>query len=59
MIYKVFPLEFGGFIAFEPEYIHVYKRKIKNKIISKRLRTLMKVKSICKMDEYNPETKLT
>jgi hypothetical protein len=53
-VYKVFPLIFGGYIAFEPELIHCYKRKIKTKIVSKRLKNPMQVTAICLIDQYDP-----
>lgn len=31
-ILRVRELEFGGFIAFDPENIHVYRKRIKSKI---------------------------
>lgn len=55
----MFPLEIGGFIAFEPDYVHCYKRRIRSKICSKKLRNVMKVTAICAIDKYNRETKLT
>jgi hypothetical protein len=58
-IYKVMPLEFGGFLAFEPDYVHVYRKRIRTKVLSKKLRTSMTVKAICNIDKYNPITKLT
>jgi len=58
-IYRVVPLEFGGVIAFEPDYIHCYRRRIKTKVISKKLRNQMKVTSICAIDSYDPFTKRT
>lgn len=58
-IYKILPLEFGGFLAFEPEYIHVHKKEIKMSIISKKLRDSIKVTSICSIDTYDPATKTT
>jgi hypothetical protein len=53
------PLEFGGFLAFEPDFVHVYKRRVKSKLLSKKLRTSMIVKAVCNMDKFNPVTKLT
>lgn len=52
-------LEFGGMIAFDTEFIHCYKRKLKSKLISKRLRKPMKVCAIAPIDKYDPLTKKT
>jgi hypothetical protein len=58
-VYLVHPLEFGGFMAFDPDCMYIYRKKLKTKIIQKKLRSQMKVKSICNMDTYNPVTKST
>eukprot|EP00347_Sterkiella_histriomuscorum_P011081 403373826 len=58
-IIRVKELEFGGFIAFDPENIHCYKKRINSKIISKKLRKPMKVTSITAIDQYDPLTKRT
>ena len=34
-VYKVFGLEFGGFLAFESDALHVYKRRMKQKLVTK------------------------
>ena len=53
-VYKVVPLEFGGFVAFDPDYMHVYRKRVRTKVISKKLRSQMVVKAICNIDHYNP-----
>lgn len=58
-IYRVLPLDFGGFIAFDPEYIHCYKKRIKTKVVTKKLRTPMKVTGFCALDSFDPLTKKT
>lgn len=58
-IYKIIPLDFGGFLAFDPDYMHVYRRKVRTKVISKKLRSQMIIKAVCNIDIYNPTTKLT
>ena len=45
-IYKIISLPFGGFIAIDPENIHCYKRRIKSKLVTKRLRKPMKFTGI-------------
>ena len=52
-------MEFGGFIAIEPEFIHCFKKRIKHKVVSKKLRKPLKIKAICSIDKYNKDTKLT
>ena len=58
-IYRVREMEFGGFIAFDPENIHCYRKRIKSKIITKKLRNPMKVTAFCAIDTYDPLTKRT
>lgn len=58
-IYRVMELEFGGIIAFDPENIHCYRKRIRSKINSKRLRKPMKVSAITPIDQYDPLTKRT
>jgi Mono-functional DNA-alkylating methyl methanesulfonate N-term len=48
------PLVFGGYLAFDPENVHLYKKKIKLRLLTKKLRTLMKVAAICQIDDYEP-----
>ncbi len=58
-IYRVLPLDFGGFLAIDPDFIHCYKRRIKTKVVSKKLRTTMKITGFCPIDHYDPATKKT
>jgi hypothetical protein len=53
-------LPFGGFLAFEPEFIHCYKKKIRNKLVSRKLtRKPIKVSAITPIDEFDPSNKKT
>jgi len=52
-LYKLKELEFGGFIAFDPEHIHCYRKKIKNKVVFKKLRKPMKVTALTNIDQYD------
>lgn len=36
--YLIHPLEFGGFLAIDPDNITVYKKKLRQKLVSKQLR---------------------
>lgn len=58
-VYKVVPLEFGGYLAFDTDFVHCYKKRIRTRVVSKKLRKPMKIKDICQIDKYDPETKLT
>lgn len=58
-IYRVFPLAFGGFLAFDHEYIHCYKKKFRFKLVSRKLRKGMRIAAITQIDEYDPITKKT
>ena len=58
-VYQIYPLDFGGYLAIEPDQIHCYKRRVKTKVVSKKLRKHMKIKAISRIDKYNSETKLT
>mgnify|MGYP001807394320 CR=1 FL=1 len=49
-IYRVMPLDFGGMIAFEPDAIHCFRRKIKTKVVTKKLRSSMKVVGFTAID---------
>ncbi|CDW78610.1 dna damage-binding protein 1 [Stylonychia lemnae] len=52
--YRIKELDFGGFLAFDPEYIHCFRKRIKNKIISKKLRKPMKITAFNSIDQYDP-----
>lgn len=58
-VYLLRPLEFGGFIAFDSDNVYLYRKRIRSKIVSKRLRNPMKITAICPIDEYDPQTKRT
>ena len=58
-VYRVLPLHFGGFIAIDPENIHCYRKRIKTKVISKKLRNPMKITAFCAIDEFDSATKKT
>ena len=58
-VYLIQQLEFGGYLAFEPNFVHCYKRRIRTKVVSMKLRNPMRIKAICQIDKYNSETKLT
>lgn len=46
-------------MAIDPDNIHCYRRRIKTKVITKKLRTSMKITGFCQIDEYDPATKKT
>ena len=58
-IYRLISLPFGGFLAIDPEHIHCFKRRIKTKVVSKKLRNSMKITAFCQIDEYDASTKKT
>lgn len=57
--YMIYPLDFGGFLAIDPDNISVYKKKLKTKLLTKQLRKVMQVKAIIAIDEFDPATNLT
>jgi hypothetical protein len=49
-VYRIFPLPFGGFLAFDPENVICYRKNIRHTLITKKLRKIMRINSICPMD---------
>lgn len=58
-VYRILPLDFGGYLAIDPDFIHCYRRRIKTKVVSKKLRSTMKITGFCPIDSYDPITKKT
>lgn len=54
-IYKVFPLEFGGFLAFEPDNMIFCRRDNHDRMVYRRLRTPLMVKCLCAVDSLHPD----
>ena len=49
-VYRIFALPFGGFLAFDPENVTLYRKNIRLTLITKKLRKIMRVNAICPMD---------
>lgn len=58
---RIYPLEFGGFLAFESDTIHCFKKnsKFQGKLCKARLRNFMSITGISPLDKFNKETGLT
>jgi hypothetical protein len=46
-------LPFGGLLAFDPENVTCYRKNLKLTLIAKKLRKVMRINSICPMDEFD------
>lgn len=52
-VYKLLPLVFGGFLAFDSQTVHCYKKKIRFLLSSKKLKRPLRVTAVCLIDEFD------
>ena len=57
-IYKILPLPFGGFLAFDPEFVYFYGES-HDCIDARKLRQSMVISALLQYDDYDPVSMLT
>jgi hypothetical protein len=53
-VYRVFPLPFGGLLAFDQAHIYLFKKKFRNKLVTKELGKSFEVTGIDAIDKFDP-----
>jgi len=58
-IYHFEPLPFGGFLAFDPEYVYFHADGLGHPIDARKLRRPLVVSALTRVDQYDPKTGMT
>ena len=58
-IYHFEPLPFGGFLAFDSEYVYFHADGLGHPIDTRKLRRPLVVSAITRVDQYDPKTGMT